>query len=137
MSVKITGTFTGNNKVTLVHGPSQTELITAPPADIGGDASSFSPTDLAGASLGSCIVTTMAMAATRDGIDLTGATFSVMKEMTSTPPRRIASLTVDLHLPRSVPESAREKLERIALKCPVHASLHPEVKIPLSFTYDK
>jgi len=71
MAVEITGTYTGNLKMELTHGPSGAQLKTAAPVDNKGDGSSFSPTDLLAASLGSCMVTTMAIVARRNDAQLT------------------------------------------------------------------
>jgi putative redox protein len=59
----------------------------------------------------------------------------VDKEMTSTPPRRIERLTVKIHVPHAISEENRLKLERAAHTCPVHKSLHPDIQIPISFTW--
>ena len=52
MAVEITGKYIGHLKTELTHGPSGTVIRTAAPVDNQGDGSSFSPTDLAAASLG-------------------------------------------------------------------------------------
>ena len=57
----------------------------------------------------------------------------VGKEMTQTPPRRIARLATEIWFPEGVAKS--EVLERVALTCPVHQSLHPEVEKPVIFHY--
>lgn len=136
MSVKMTGQYLGNKKVEMVHEPSGARILTDAPKDNQGEGSQFSPTDLVGASLASCILTTIAIVAERDGIELKGSHFSVEKDMTSEPPRKIAQLTVVLHLPAEIAQEAREKLERVAKTCPVHRSLSEEIKMPIAFFYD-
>src|SRR5258708_35626605 len=89
-----------------------------------GDGSQFSPTDLVAAALGSCMVSTMAIVAQRDGIDLAGVTFHVEKHM-HPEPRRIGKLPVMIHMPASPTPAERTKLERAAQTCPVHRSLLP------------
>lgn len=105
------------------------------PQDVGGDAASFSPTDLVGTALLTCILTTMGLVATRLGLDLSGTTGSVEKIMTDTKPRRIASLLTILDLPLAVDDTQREKLEHAAHHCPVHHSLHPEIKAEIVFNW--
>ncbi|HEX4954851.1 MAG TPA: OsmC family protein [Thermoanaerobaculia bacterium] len=136
MAVHIGGRYLGELKTELTHEPSGAVLRTAAPLDNQGDGSSFSPTDLVAAGLGACMMTILGIVARRDGIDLTGATFSVDKHMTAEPPRRIARLVVVLRLPASVPVADRDKLRRAALTCPVHRSLLPEIDIPLEVVYE-
>lgn len=133
--VQITVKYAGNKKCDLQH-PEGAKLRTDAPRDIGGDASAFSPTDLVAAGLASCILTTMAMFAERNGLSLDGVTASVEKHMTTPPaPRRLGRLPVVVHMPAGVPAEWRERLERAGNSCPVHASLHPEVEAPIRYVY--
>lgn len=127
--------YSGNKKCDLQH-PDGARIRTDAPKDIGGDASAFSPTDLVAAGLASCILTTMAMFAERNGLSLEGAKASLEKHMTTPPsPRRIGRLPVSVTLPASVPAEWRERVERAGRSCPVHASLHPDVDAPITFKY--
>ena len=118
----------------LGHGPSGAELGTVPPRDNGGDGSSFSPTDLVGAALASCALTTMALVARREGLAFGDARARVEKRMTP-PPRRIGELVLVLEMPAEVRPDERARLEEIARTCPVARSLHPDVKVPMEFVY--
>jgi putative redox protein len=104
MSVEIRGTSLEGLKMELEHGPSGTRIRTAAPRDNAGDGSSFSPTDLLAASLGTCMVTTMAIVAAREAIPFQGASFRLEKHMRSDP-RRVASIPVTVRMPASL-ESA-------------------------------
>lgn len=128
--------YAGKNKCDLTH-PEGPTLRTDAPKDIGGDASAFSPTDLVASGLASCILTTIAMWASRHGLDITGATASVEKHMSQPPaPRRIARLPVVVSIPAgAIPPDLRERAEAVGHKCPVHASLHPEVEAPITYRY--
>jgi len=132
--VNIHVSYSGNKKCALTH-PEGATLKTDAPKDIGGDASAFSPTDLVAAGLASCILTTIAMYAERNGFSLDGAKASVEKHMSTTAPRRIARLPVVVILPGSVPSEWREKIERVGHTCPVHASLHPDIDAPITYRY--
>lgn len=118
----------------LTHGPSGSTLGTVPPKDNGGDGSSFSPTDLVGAALASCALSTMALVAGREGLSWGDARASVEKRMTP-PPRRIGELVLVFEMPREVRPEHRARLEEIARSCPVARSLHPDVKVPMEFRY--
>ena len=103
-------------------------MVTDSPVDNEGKGESFSPTDLAATSLGTCMLTIMGIAARRLGVDLGETTVNVVKEMTSQPPRRIARLTVVFTIPLAASHEKREVLENAARSCPVHLSLHPDVE---------
>ena len=113
------------------HGPSGTTLNTDAPVDNKGRGESFSPTDLVGVALGTCMATVMGIYAQGRGIDLKGMRVEVTKEMSATPPRRIARLATEIWLPPGVAEDPA--LERAALTCPVHQSLHPGIDKPVVF----
>ena len=133
MSIEIQVEYLGKTSCRAVHGPSGQDLRTTAPKDNGGDGSTFSPTDLFATSLGTCVLTIMAMAAERRGIDLTGATVTVEKHMTTEPPRRIAQLPVHVRLPIRVNPNDLRLLEAAAHGCPVHRSIHPDIESPIVF----
>jgi putative redox protein len=134
MPVVITGEYTGDLNVKVRHELSGTEFTTAAPLDNQGDGSSFSPTDLVATSLGSCIVTVMAIAARNQGIPFPGASFRVEKHMASDP-RRIARLPMIIEMPAGLTPEQRRRLERAGSHCPVHRSIHPDLETPLTFEY--
>jgi uncharacterized OsmC-like protein len=39
-------------------------------------------------------------------------------------------------MPEALSEQDRQKLERAGLACPVHKSLHPDVKAEITYIYD-
>jgi putative redox protein len=127
--------YQGDLHCKAIHGPSGTELTTDAPKDNQGRGESFSPTDLVATALGTCMLSVMGIMARTLDLDITGTTATVEKEMTATPPRRIASLSVKIHVPHSLSSENKEKLERAAHTCPVHKSLHPDVQTPIEFTW--
>ena len=135
MSVKIKGTFLKDKKVQLLHEESGAQIITDAPKDNGGEGNNFSPTDLVAAAFGSCVLTTILLVAERDGLDMSGSRFSVEKHMSASP-RRIAELPLVVYLPAELTSEQRAKYERVGRTCPVHHSLHPDVKAKIIFVYD-
>ena len=121
-------------KTQLEHGPSGSRIATEAPKDNGGTGASFSPTDLVGAALASCALTTMALAASREGIAFGEAKATVEKRMTP-PPRRIGELVLNIQMPAGLSRAHRTRLEEVAHGCPVARSLHPDLKLPVNFTY--
>jgi putative redox protein len=131
--VEINIVYEGQLHCTATHGPSGTVISTDAPKDNMGKGESFSPTDLVAAALGTCIITTMGIVAQRHGIDLSGTKVRVEKHMNVAPPRRIGRLPVEIHVPRTVSEEDRQRLEHAARACPVHKSLHPDIEAPVTF----
>lgn len=134
MSVAITGRYMGKLRVSMRH-ESGAEITTVAPKDNNGDGSLFSPTDLCAASVGTCMLTVMAIVAERSGVSLEGSHFALTKEMSANP-RRIGKVTVVMHLPSGLSDEDRKKLEHTAHTCPVHRSLSGDVEVSLSFLYD-
>ena len=134
--VNMNAVYAGDLHCRLTHGPSGSTIETDAPKDNMGRGECFSPTDMVGAALAACVLTTMAIVAKRDGVTFEGAKAEVGKEMVSTPSRRIGALPVKVTMPKSVPADYRAKLENAARTCPVHKSLHPDVKAEIVFAYE-
>jgi uncharacterized OsmC-like protein len=117
------------------HGPSAAQLETDAPVDNRGKGESFSPTDLLATSLASCMLTTMAIAAERQGWRIDGARARVRKHMDLEPRRRVGRLVIDLEMPSGVPSEAHAILEGSARGCPVAASLHPDTRVDLRVSW--
>jgi len=132
--VKMTAVYTGHKHCQAKHEPSGSILETDAPKDNQGRGEKFSPTDLIATSLGTCILTTIAIFAEKDGVNVTGARMTVEKEMTP-PPRKIASLKTIIEMPSAIPEDYREKIRGFAENCPVKKSLHPDVQVPVEIRY--
>jgi putative redox protein len=133
--VTTTVTYHGDLHCRAEHGPSGATFETDAPRDNQGKGENFSPTDLVGAALGSCILTVMGIAARGLGVDISGATARVEKEMAAAPTRRIARLVAEVRVPHEVEAGHRERLEAAARNCPVHKSIHPDIDAPILFTW--
>lgn len=132
--VKMSAVYQGQLHCELTHEQSGTKIATDAPKDNQGKGESFSPTDLVGAALASCVLTTMAIVAKRDNIPLEGSSAEIEKHMADKP-RRIESLVLRVTLSAKLTPEQRKKMEETAKHCPVHRSLHPEMKIPMTFNY--
>ncbi|MBC7572473.1 MAG: OsmC family protein [Spirosoma sp.] len=129
--------YVGDLRTDCTHLQSGTHINTDAPTDNQGRGEAFSPTDLVANALGTCIITTMAIFARRDGIELAGSTLDVTKVMTAQPPRRVARIEINITLQASpMPDEAtRIRLEKIAHTCPVAISLHPDVEQAVSIEW--
>jgi len=134
--VAIEGRYEGDLRVRAVHGPSGAELVTDAPADNHGKGESFSPTDLVGTALATCVPTIIAIAAEKRGLDVSSMRFRVTKEMAADPHRRIARLQLTVWLPAALSDDDRKLLEAAGRGCPVHRSLHPDTDAPVEFVYE-
>jgi putative redox protein len=137
--VQISVEYEGDLHCLSIHGPSQMGLSTDAPKDNLGKGDGFSPTDLTATSLGVCMLTTMAIVATKQSlnVELSGTRAIVRKHMTATAPRRIQKIEVNVEIPLPESHAARETLEEAALKCPVALSLHPEVDKAVTFVWKR
>jgi uncharacterized OsmC-like protein len=120
--------YLGNLRTQATHLRSGEKIISDAPVDNKGKGEAFSPTDLTATSLGSCMLTTMAIAANTHDIPMTDATLEVLKVMANDP-RRIVAIEIDIYL-QAVPYTDKQKaiLENSAITCPVARSLHPDLK---------
>jgi len=133
--VEMTVVYEGGLHSRARHGPSGAELETDAPVDNQGKGEAFSPTDLLATSLASCMLTTMAIVAEREGWPLAGARARVEKHMELEPRRRVGRVVIELDLPEGLPLAARERLEEVARGCPVAASLHPDTRVDLALRW--
>src|SRR5271170_4611556 len=124
--VQIDAVYEGNLRCKATHEPSGATLLTDAPKDNQGNGEAFSPTDLVATALGTCMLTTMGIAAKRLNVDLAGTRVRVQKEMITNPIRRIGKLTVEIHGPAQTTADQRRQLEAAAHTCPVQKGLHPD-----------
>ena len=126
--------YQNNLRTEAEHIASGEKIITDAPVDNNGKGEAFSPTDLVATALGSCIITIIAISANKYDIDVTGTNASVKKIMGSDP-RRISEISIDINMNKNIEEKDRKRLERAALACPVHKSLHPDLEKKIRFIY--
>lgn len=133
--VTITSRYDGGLRCTSTHGPSQVTLITDAPVDNHGKGESFSPTDLVATAVANCMMTVMAIAAERHGVDVKGTTVTIGKEMSSDSPRRIVGLKSVMTIPLPADHPQRSLLEAAALACPVKKSISTEIDASVEFRW--
>lgn len=133
--VEINVDYLGDLHCSVEHGPSGNKFMTDAPIDNRGKAEYISPTDLAGASIGSCVATIMGIKAQDNNIDIKGLKIKVTKEMVNEPYRRIGKLTFDITFPHKLSDEEFKLLSNVVKTCPVTRSLSPEVELEYSFSY--
>jgi uncharacterized OsmC-like protein len=127
-------TYLGDLRTSSVHIQSGSEIISDAPIDNNGKGEAFSPTDTVANGLASCMFTMMGIKARDMEIDLSGSTAEVTKVMAAEP-RRISEIHVTFNLDVLVDEKSKTILERTANTCPVHYSLHPDIKKEIIFNW--
>lgn len=131
MTSKIT--YLGDLRTSCIHLQSGTSIFTDAPTDNHGKGEAFSPTDLVATSLGSCMISIMAIKAKDLDVDLVDSSIEITKVMQAEP-RMIAKIVVVLHLPKTT-EKNIIILERAAMTCPVFLSLHPDIEKEVTFNW--
>ena len=126
--------YDGNLRTTAVHLDSGSIIKTDAPKDNHGLGEKFSPTDMLCSSLASCILTIMAIAVEKNGIDIKNTIATVKKTMANNP-RRISKIDIDIIFPRDYDYKIKTILERAAKNCPVHHSLSEKIEKNISFKY--
>ena len=120
--------YKGDLRTEATHVRSGQVIITDAPPDNNGKGEAFSPTDLLAASLGSCMLTIMGIAARNHGFDMDGTRVEITKVMYSNP-RRVGEILAEIYLPAvEYSDSQKRILEVAARTCPVALSLHPDLK---------
>ncbi len=104
-------------------------LIVDEPEVAGGTDAGPAPTRLVAAGLASCISITMEMYAQRKDWDLGAVEVVVDIEYDGYVP---TSFTASVHLPEALDAEQRERLLKIAEKCPVHKLLANETEVTVS-----
>tara|TARA_B110000967_G_scaffold21170_1_gene19658 strand:- start:226 stop:633 length:408 start_codon:yes stop_codon:yes gene_type:complete len=126
--------YQGNLRTTAKHLDSGSIIETDAPKDNHGLGETFSPTDMVCTALASCILTIMAIAVEKNGININGTKAMVTKTMGNNP-RRISKIDIDLTFTKDYDAKTKIILERAAFNCPVHQSLSEKVNKNILFHY--
>lgn len=127
-------TYLGELRTSSIHLQSGTEIISDAPVDNNGKGEAFSPTDFVANALASCMFTVMGIKANSMDIDFSGSTAEVTKVM-GTEPRRITEIHITFTMNLDADEKTKTILEKTGMTCPVHFSLHPDIKKEIVFNW--
>lgn len=127
-------TYLGDLRTSSIHLQSGSEIISDAPLDNSGKGEAFSPTDTVANGFATCMMTVMGIKAREMGVDFTGSIAEVTKIMAADP-RRISEIHVTFEMNIEADEKTKTILERTALTCPVHFSLHPDIKREIVFNW--
>jgi putative redox protein len=135
MTTTINCIYEGKLNCKTIHEPSGKTFKTDAPVDNHGKGSSFSPTDLVAAALGTCYLTYMAIQAEAHEVEMKGTTARVEKFMSTDQPRRIVKLVVRVDFCPGIPLNRRGLLEAVAINCATAKSIHPDINVEYSFNF--
>jgi putative redox protein len=119
--------YIGDLRTDITHVRSGSVIITDAPVDNKGKGENFSPTDMVAASLGSCILTIMGIAAREHDFSIDGATCKITKIMTDSP-RKIGEIKIEFDFTGNEYNDKQKKILNYCVKtCPVALSLNESV----------
>lgn len=127
--------YEGDLHTSGIHLKSGKQIETDAPIDNNGKGNAFSPTDLLCASLASCMMTLMGIAAESKGIKLGQISCDIEKVMQSSP-RKVAAIHLLMEAENlGYSDKEKEILKNAALTCPVAKSLDPSIEINLQLNW--
>ena len=130
---KVKCSYLGNLNCEAIHLQSGSLIRTDAPLDHCGKGESFSPTDLLATSLGTCLLTIMAIKAKSKGFDLEGIYLNIEKLMTQNSERKIKEIIVEIFIPECISNETINFLKKASEDCPVKRNLSKELNIKISW----
>ena len=92
--------------------------------------------DLLATSLGTCLLTIMAIKAKSKGFDLKGIYLNIEKVMTQNSERKIKELIIDIYIPENTSNETIDFLKKASKECPVTRNLSQEIDIKISWHHE-
>ena len=130
---KIKCSYLGNLKCEAEHLKSGNRIKTDAPLDHCGKGENFSPTDLLATSLGSCLLTIMAIKARSNGWELEKITLDIEKVMTKNKVRKIEQLIIDIYVPEELPKEKLNFIKNASKDCPVTRNLSESLDLKVNW----
>lgn len=125
--------YLGNLRTEGCHIPSGNKIITDAPVDNMGKGEAFSPTDLMSFSLSACMMTIMGQVAQREEIEMEGVSTDITKIMSANP-RKVSEIHINFSWPKlELTDKQKTMLINAAKTCPVAHSIHPDIKLEVTF----
>ena len=132
---KIKCSYLGDFNCDAIHLQSGNKIKTDAPLDHCGKGESFSPTDLLATSLGTCLLTIMAIKAKSNGWELGNIYLNIEKIMTDNKERKIKKLRIEIHIPKNLSQDKFNFLKNASKDCPVTRNLSGSLDIQIIWHY--
>ena len=130
---KIKCSYLGDLKCESKHIQSGNIITTDAPLDHCGKGENFSPTDLLATSLGSCLLTIMAIKARSNGWELNNVSLDIEKIMTKNKERKIEQLIINIYISENLPKEKIDFLKNASNDCPVTRNLSDSLNIQINW----
>ena len=130
---KIKCSYLGNLNCEAEHLQSGSRIKTDAPLDHCGKGENFSPTDLLATSLGSCLLTIMAIKARSNGWELENITLDIEKIMTKNKERKIQQLIIDIYIPEGLSKEKVNFIKNASKDCPVTRNISKSLNIKINW----
>lgn len=126
--------YQGDLKTEAIHIQSGTSFLTDASADSYENGESFSPTDLIATAVLTSMFTMMGRTATSH--DLSPGNISGEIRKTNNP-ERVSALDMEIKMQgHYLNDTGKKLLEAAALSCPATRSIHPDIQLIITFTYE-
>ena len=132
---KIKCSYLGDFNCDAIHLQSGNKIKTDAPLDHCGKGESFSPTDLLATSLGTCLLTIMAIKAKSNGWELGNIYLNIEKIMTKNEERKIKKLRIEIYIPENLSQDKFNFLKNASKDCPVTRNLSGSLDIQIIWLY--
>ena len=132
---KIKCFYLGDLKCEAKHLQSGMKIKTDAPLDHCGKGENFSPTDLLATSLGTCLLTIMAIKAKSNGWELGNIYLNIEKIMTENKERKIKKLRIEIYIPENLSQDKFNFLKNASKDCPVTRNLSGSLDIQIIWHY--
>ena len=134
---KINCSYLGDLKCEAKHLQSGSRINTDAPLDHCGKGEDFSPTDLLATSLGSCLLTIMAIKARSNGWELENIFLDIQKIMSKNKERKIEHLIIDIFICQDLPKEKLEFIQKASKDCPVTRNLSDSLNLQINWHKQK
>lgn len=128
---KIKCSYLGDLKCEAQHHKSGNRIRTDAPLDHCGKSENFSPTDLLATSLGTCLLTIMAIKARSNGWEIENIFLNIEKIMTKNKERKIEQLIINIYIPEDLPKEKLNFLKNASKDCPVTRNLEENLDLQI------
>jgi len=130
---KLQLTYDGDQHTTALKEPLHKSV--AVDCGVTGKGEEFSPGNLLGISVASCMLLSMGAVAQRDKLDLRGTVVDIATSMTDKPFPHVDAISLIFNIPHALSATDRQKLEYASGLCPIKSSFREETRVSATFNY--